>query len=234
MYGLMLQDWTTIEGPASGTLSQTEAFWLDTSPYLDVITFLQVSSVFNAVLAYQTAPTKDESLFQNMDSFAMAAGVTVGVYLRDTAAYPISHWLRWQLNGGGSAFNVTFRIWVAANQPGGLAAMSARHGEGYADGQGGPAWVPGGYATDTSVSKPPNYDSPTPRGIKRWQRPAPYSDSGHTGIKERQPFPTTGDNRTGIKMLRARDWRHWTTRDYSRLPEKITTVAPGAAVSKKP
>ena len=141
MYGVLLQDWTTIEGASSvTTLNQTDAFWLDTSAYLDVVTFLQVATVSSASIAYQVSPTRDETLFQSMASLTPSVGVTVGVYLRDTAAYPLSHWLRWQLSGAGSAWNITFRVCGAQPNSGGFARAVAQDG-GVGAESGGPAWT---------------------------------------------------------------------------------------------
>jgi len=152
MYGALLQDWTTIEGASSvATLTQSEAFWLDTSQYLDLVTFLQVVAASGCTLSYQTAPTKDESLFQSIDTVTLTSGVTVGIYLRDTASFPLSHWLRWSLGGGGTTWNVTFRIWVALNQPGGFAWE--RTAGATPDGAGdGPEWS---YAPSSGVLAPP-------------------------------------------------------------------------------
>ncbi len=44
MYGVLLQEWITIEGTTtagSSPIAQTEAFWLDTSGFLDLVTFLR-------------------------------------------------------------------------------------------------------------------------------------------------------------------------------------------------
>lgn len=152
MYALALQDWTTIQG-ASATpgapITQTEAFWLDMSGFLDLVTFIEVKEVSGLgaagiAIAYQTSPTKDEALFQNMNdsTVTLATGVTVGVYLRDTALCPLSHWLRWQLlPPSAAAWNMTFRVWVVANQPGSLTVFNAATGAVDGQGAGGPAWT---------------------------------------------------------------------------------------------
>ena len=198
MFGALLQDWLTIEGTTTGgssPIAQTEAFWLDTSDFLDLTTFLQVVSASNVTLQYQTSPTKDETLFESMDSVTLATGVTVGVYLRDTASYPLSHWLRWQLTGTSSTWNATFRVWVTLNRPGGYARMSEMAGDGA--GSGGPSWVyarsgGGGAApvqpslskrfgsalnTRTSLQAPSQSSTPTNAAIMVQSRPideAPY------------------------------------------------------------
>ena len=117
MVPLLLQDWATLRGTAAVT--QSEFGWLDTSGFLDLVTWLEVSEISAGTLfcAFQTAPTKDETLFtamNNVDATSPSAvpitlGLQVGVYLRDTALCPLSHWLRWQIqNPGGQAWDLTF------------------------------------------------------------------------------------------------------------------------------
>lgn len=182
MYALLLQDWVTLQGTAAVTsLTQSELSWLDMSAFLDLVTWLEVTEITTPGTFYcavQTSPTKDEALFTAMNDVVtvaatpMAVGVQVGVYLRDTALCPLSHWLRWQiLNPGGLVWNMTFRIWVAANQPGGYARPDAGLGE-TAAASGGPAWTPGGPAP--SAPPQPKYghlpqahskqNAPLPRG----------------------------------------------------------------------
>ena len=67
MYSLLLQDWVTIKGTAAvASITQSELAWLDTSSFLDLVTWLQVSETTPGVTlycAYQTAPTKDDARF---------------------------------------------------------------------------------------------------------------------------------------------------------------------------
>ena len=160
MVPFLLQDWLTLQGPSlagSSPITQSEFAWLDMSGYLDLVTWLQVSEISagNYYCAFQTAPTKDESLFTAMNDVSvatgtpMALGVQVGVYLRDTALCPLSQWLRWQIIPPAStAWNMTFRIWVSANAPGGLAREHAAGAAGAS--AGGPSWVPGVAAGSTA------------------------------------------------------------------------------------
>jgi hypothetical protein len=73
----------------------------------------------NVQMAYQTSPTKDDSLFQAVTAaFNVATGATVTAMLKDTTSVSLSRWLRWQLTVTGSpssSWDATFRILVAAN-----------------------------------------------------------------------------------------------------------------------
>jgi len=166
MFAFLLQDWTTIQA-GSATVTQTEPFWLDTSPYLDLVAFMEVRQVStsggNLFMAYQTAPTKDEILFTAMNDIVstaavpMSVGVLVAVMLRDTAICPLCHWLRWQLSpvAGITSYEATFRIWISASRPGALADATTADPSSYNDGfEGGPAWTDGPTTLGNSGSPP--------------------------------------------------------------------------------
>jgi hypothetical protein len=135
MYALCLQDWTTIRGSSSlASLTQAEPDWLDLTPYQDIVTWLDVkeftpSSTNIPTVAYQTSPTKDEALFFNMASPVTAVlGVTTTTMLKGAmpAGYPpCAKWFRWQIAvSGGVSWDLTFRIWIAANLIGNRVALS--------------------------------------------------------------------------------------------------------------
>jgi hypothetical protein len=132
MYAFLLQDWLTVRSASGTAITQGEANWLDLSEFLDVVVFMEtknfaVSSGGALYMAYQTSPTKDETLFQQMvdiststSTTAIAVGVQTTVLLRDTALCPLARWFRWQLTppsnaGGITSFEATFRIWLSAN-----------------------------------------------------------------------------------------------------------------------
>jgi hypothetical protein len=152
MYARLLQDWVTVRAGSGNALTQGEAAWLDLADFLDVVAFIETKnfSATGATLypAFQTSPTKDESLFQTMNDITsttgtpLALGVQTFIFLRDTALCPLARWLRWQLIAtGASVFEATFRIWIAANAPGGFGdSMGAQSGDGVSDG-GGPAYT---------------------------------------------------------------------------------------------
>lgn len=135
MYGICLQDFVTIRGATSVTsITQSEAQWLDLQAFQDLVFWLDVKELTSGgattfTVAYQTAPTKDDSLFVNMASVTIAAGVAVTSVLKDTATNPLARYVRWQLAVTGSptsAWDATFRIWVAGNAPGARAGAMAR------------------------------------------------------------------------------------------------------------
>ncbi len=125
MYCFVMQPWQVIRGQSIvTTVTQTEANWLDLTSYQDVVAWLDCKE-FNAgggtnvQMAYQTAPTKDDSLFLPIVSpFNVALGVTTTVMLKDVVTNTLTRWLRWQLTVTGSPSSVwdaTFRIFIAAN-----------------------------------------------------------------------------------------------------------------------
>jgi hypothetical protein len=162
MFALLLQDWVTVRSGSGGAVTQGEPAWRDTSSFLDLVVFIETKnfaiSAGNLMMALQTAPTKDEVLFQGMNDVSNATGtpVAVGVQtfvmLRDTALCPLAHWLRWQLGppptnpSGATSFEATFRVWASLNQPGGIAremlagASTPGDQEGYG---GGVPWTQG-------------------------------------------------------------------------------------------
>jgi hypothetical protein len=179
MYSFLLQDWVTIQGisspgpPPTIPFTQSERGWLDVSAFVDLVSFLEVdeasSGVGTIAMGIQTSPTKDDALFQNMNdvSVPIASGITVGVLLRDTALCPLSHWLRWQIIPtvpGSTTWHATFRIWVSANAPGGI-ARSAERVRDMEEGTGaGPAWIV--LNALTAANKPPIENAPLPQKFK--------------------------------------------------------------------
>ena len=135
MYAALLQDWVTIRSAGSGTITQSEPFWLDTAGFLDCVIFMETREISTSgsssvYMAFQTSPTKDDNLFIAMNDVSMATGIALSVgvqtwvLLRDTGLCPLCHWLRWQISTTGTSYDATFRIWVALNQPGGVAYLS--------------------------------------------------------------------------------------------------------------
>jgi hypothetical protein len=139
MKPFILQDWLTVRStgtppaPAGPNFVQDAAGWLDLSAFQDVVIWFDLrntSVLTNCVLFwdFQTAPTKDDVLFQAMVSsggWGNAARSLVVLPATLAAAIaggtvPLSTWLRWQIRPGGSspnqAWSATFRVIVAANQ----------------------------------------------------------------------------------------------------------------------
>lgn len=121
MHTFILQDWTTIQGAASMTVTQHESEWLDLGPYQDVVFWVDVrNAAASPTLTLQTSPTKDDSFFQAIvTGFPIAGSATPTVVsaFMTAAPVPLARYVRWQLTSG-SAWNATFRIVVAANSPG--------------------------------------------------------------------------------------------------------------------
>ena len=122
MHSFILQDWTTIRGATSTNVTQGESGWLDLTPYQDLIFWLDCREVTGAVtITFQTAPTKDESLFTLIttgSTLAAATTPTIIKALMTTGGTPVARYVRWTLTGPASTYDATFRVYVAANSPG--------------------------------------------------------------------------------------------------------------------
>ena len=119
MHSFILQDWITIRGTTSNNVIQGESSYLDLAPYQDITFYLDVREVSAtpASLQYQTAPIRDEVLFQSMMATPItlsAPSTTVTHVPITTAACPIARFVRWQLLGPAAAWDVTFRVLAAA------------------------------------------------------------------------------------------------------------------------
>jgi hypothetical protein len=124
-----LQDFVTIRGQSSVTsVTQGESAWLDLSGFQDLTIWLDVKEFSvgggtAVTMTYQTAPTREESLFVGMlaTTVTMANGVTISPVLAATATTAVARLVRWKLSVTGtptSAWDATFRVWIAANAPG--------------------------------------------------------------------------------------------------------------------
>lgn len=126
MHSFVLQDWTTIRGAASTNVIQSESAYLDLSSYQDVILWVDCREFTGSTpaISFQTAPTKDETLFlagtiSGPNNFTTAGVQLYKVILSSVGAgVPLSRWLRWYITGAAAAWDATFRVLVAANSPG--------------------------------------------------------------------------------------------------------------------
>lgn len=127
MYCYTFQDWITIRGQSTtvSPITQSEYRWFDLTPFQDLVAWLEVKEVTtnpNIALAYQTSPTKDDSLFVALTTavtLSTSPSVQVTPMLAATVSNPLARWLRWQITASsGSPWDATFRILVAANSPG--------------------------------------------------------------------------------------------------------------------
>jgi hypothetical protein len=194
------------------TLTQPEPDWLDLTEFQDVVTWLEIKefSAATTSIAYQTSPSKDDSLFFNMAPPVTAAlGVTTTIMLKDAtpAGYPpCGKWFRWQIVvTGGVSWDLTFRIWIAANVIGNRVAMSPAttladlENEGYRYGYG--ECPPG--STQTSTPQGPSYGGPQGGGAVTNPGPkGPYGSAGvqkgnaNGGVSYNLPKSTVGGSKT--------------------------------------
>ena len=126
MDAFVLQDWVTVRGATSTTVTQSESEWLDLAPHEDVVFWLQVTeNTSTPTLLYQTSPNKDESFFAAQTSGMTGTGVAlvattatiVTPALAWSATFPLARYVRWQIIPPAAAFDVTMRILVAAVAP---------------------------------------------------------------------------------------------------------------------
>jgi hypothetical protein len=123
MHAFILQEWTTIRGSVT-TVTQGEDGWLDLTAYQDLVFWLdcrESSGSTTPTIAFQTSPTKDESLFTNITAaVTMTAASTpqVAKALLASATVPVARYVRWQIVGPSGTWDATFRVLVAANAPG--------------------------------------------------------------------------------------------------------------------
>ena len=126
MHTLILEDWLTVSGPGGvgDVITQDETRWLDLEAFQDVVLYLECREALGATTAtvtIQTAPTKDDSLFQTVATTTFTAGATPVLFpvILASATTPLARYLRWQITGpAGNAWDATFRVLVAANSPG--------------------------------------------------------------------------------------------------------------------
>lgn len=232
MYPFLLQDWVTLQSSVK-TITQTEPLWLDMSNYLDFVAWLEVKQVSTSAgtlsLGYQTCPTKDDSLFLSMNdtTVALTAGVQVAVLLRDTALCPLTKWLRWQLIASTtSTWQITFRIWITASQPGGYALEDLLADNAATAAAGGPDYV------QASADASPLAASSNSRASLSALTPRTF----HSFIQQKQrvspagPAPPKKTLRTTQRRLHplpeGESTRKKTLHDYDRFPEAFHDIFP--------
>jgi len=118
MHSFVLQDWITIRGSTTTPVNQGEVGWLDLAPYEDIQFWFDVREFTGAItFNFQTAPIKEEILFQTMltGTVALIGSLSNPYVNRITATTPLARYVRWQLVGPASTWDTTFRVLVAAN-----------------------------------------------------------------------------------------------------------------------
>lgn len=125
MHSFVLQDWINIRGPLNAKVTQEEVGWLDLSAFQDVVIYLDVrQSSASPTIAFETAPARDDLLFQPLTSPAspitMSSSTPQIVRAFMATAYtPLARYLRWKISGDpSSSWDATFRALVVANAPG--------------------------------------------------------------------------------------------------------------------
>jgi hypothetical protein len=119
MHSFVLQDWITIKGTTGATIFQGESGYLDLAPYQDVSFYVDIREFTGTTpnMGFQTAPLKEEALFQDMLT-AFAVTLTPANPYRvpiTTSACPVARYVRWKLVGPAvTPWDVTFRVVVAA------------------------------------------------------------------------------------------------------------------------
>jgi len=119
----LAQDLTTVRVASGVAVIQPEADYVDLAGYREVFVWLDVREVTPTAtpptIAFQSAVTKDESLFATILSASPSAvGLSVLSAIPELTT-PFSRWFRWQLSAPvGAAGDMTFRLWVVANRSG--------------------------------------------------------------------------------------------------------------------
>lgn len=112
---VLLQDWTSIQGNSSSdSVTQSADAWLDLQPFTDAIFYIERKDFSGTGLTvhYQTSPTSDDSLFQDMATVSISAtGLTQTIVLFATASVPLARWVRWKVDAS-AAWRITFRVWM--------------------------------------------------------------------------------------------------------------------------
>lgn len=131
MYGYVLQDWITLKlTAASSTIIQNESDWLGFSSFQDIVFWCDIRGVTlsagTVTMFLQTAPTKDDILFQTLSncSFVVttvatpftSSGVLPKSILAANPAVPLSTWVRWTITNTTANADITFRILCSANR----------------------------------------------------------------------------------------------------------------------
>ena len=135
MDNFLLQDWITLR--MAGTvpsITQSEPNWLSCEAFQDVVFFLEVQDIVVGGTAtalqmnYETAPTKDETLFAPMATAISlnpasppTRTIVTPILLAQNPDVPLARWVRWRLQPDllpGAPWAATFRIHCAVNARG--------------------------------------------------------------------------------------------------------------------
>jgi len=125
VFGVLLQDWTTVHVTGTASVTQSELLWLDVGDFRDIVFWLETRGVLvplNSIISiyFETSPTKDEGLFQSVAS-ASGEGMSNLAILRalEVNNVALSKWVRWRLAISptpGTEWGATFRIHCSLNR----------------------------------------------------------------------------------------------------------------------
>jgi hypothetical protein len=126
MYGLLLQDWITVQGDtAIHDIIQSASDWRSLEHFQDIAFWLEVTTNVSTgaiTMLYETSPTRDDKLFKQMaTSVAMTPAstpiVTKVLFSGGTSTFPpLAKWVRWHINSTSTTpWTVTFRLSAAVN-----------------------------------------------------------------------------------------------------------------------
>jgi hypothetical protein len=123
MHSFILQDWITIRGTTGATIFQGEAGYLDLAPYQDVSFYVDIREFTPTPsplvqIGFQTAPFKEDVLFQDMLSAFNVTLTPANPYRVPitTTSCPVARYVRWKLVGpAATPWDLTFRVLVAAD-----------------------------------------------------------------------------------------------------------------------
>jgi len=140
MNSFVLQDWITVRGDISvSSIAQGENDVFGVAPFQDAVFWLEIRALTNGganapavYLAYETSPSKDESLFVPMVAAFDMTSVFTGsppaanpqvtkVLLSQNPDCPLGRWVRWRITVPGTisqTWDATFRILVCCNAAG--------------------------------------------------------------------------------------------------------------------
>lgn len=112
---MLLQDWITVKGQSgSVTVTMPAGSWPDLSGVLDVMLHTEISAYSGSggQIAFQTAPARDDGLFEDMDTVAFTQSSPAITIVRfSSATVPVSRFVRWKISAA-AAWEVTFRVWM--------------------------------------------------------------------------------------------------------------------------
>lgn len=116
---IRLQPWISIGGSTSSVVvTQQESCYVDLTAYTSVVAYAEVSDVAEGgTITYQTSPTKDETLWQDVTAaLSPSVGTNTTIMRYESATVPPARWFRWKCVGSASNWRLTFRIWLSCTR----------------------------------------------------------------------------------------------------------------------